>query len=268
MMQSINIEHIHEKVAPVVKKAGELVAQYFYQDKVESFTKKDKSIVTQADLECERYLIQELSKILPEASFFAEESGGSEKQSAYSFVIDPIDGTTNFASGIPYFCISVCLTHKKKSLLGIVYQPLLKEYFHAIDGQGVFLNGKKLTHKPKDRARNPVILMGYKMLNSYISSVEHVLKGHSLVQNRYCIRYFGAAALDLAYLAMNRVDAVVYGKLAWWDVAAASLLVKEAGKLITSFEGVDVDYKVKSVLAGTSCMHDVLKKAFIMHNEG
>src|SRR5262249_33106562 len=131
---------ITTKVEPIVKHAGHLLLSQFRKP-ITWHTKADKSIVTEIDVASETLLKRELTAVIPEAAFWAEESG-KQGNADYFWVIDPLDGTTNYAHGLPYFCISVALTYKNVPIWGCVYQPVLDEFFYAHKSKGAFLNGK------------------------------------------------------------------------------------------------------------------------------
>ncbi len=231
-----------QQVAPIIRESGSIVLSYFHQ-RIEWREKDGKGFVTQADLASEEYLIRMLKPLIPDASFFAEESGKSNYGNDYCWVIDPLDGTTNFAHGLSYFCISVALTYKNESVFGMIYQPLLQELFYAQKGKGAWLNDKKLkvSDLPFEKS---VIGVGHsyakgKERESLLKAVEQIAK------QAYSIRHFGAAALDIAQVAAGRLDGVLFSDLAWWDIAAGMVILTESGGSISDFQGnpLGADYK-------------------------
>jgi len=244
-----------ELLQPIMKEAGRIIVSYF--DKKLTRTEKDKSgFVTEADLASEEYLINQLGLLLPEASFVAEESGklGSGD---YCWVIDPLDGTTNFAHHIPYFCISVALTYRDKPIVGAIYQPLLDELFYAQQGKGATLNGETIRVNPEEELSRTIMAVGFpyaknKQFMELLEGVQRVLpQTHSL---RYC----GAVALDLAYVAAGRLDGAFFEGLGWWDVAAGIILIEEAGGRATDFQGQQVGPSYVSFVAANRHMHEKL----------
>src|SRR5688572_18903690 len=127
------------RIAPIIRHAGSILLTHFTTKLTRTDKGYDQGFVTQADIESEKYLITALKAIMPDAAIFAEESGQSTTNSDYCWVIDPLDGTTNFACGLNYWCISVALTYKNKPVFGMIYQPLLNELFYAQEGKGAFL---------------------------------------------------------------------------------------------------------------------------------
>jgi len=257
MMQSLDIEFVRKEIEPIIKEAGKLVCSFFRSEDLIVTKKHDESIVTIADRVCEKYLIEKLAKIVPGVAFYAEESG-IQGVADYCFVIDPIDGTTNFAAGMDYFCISVCLTYKNKPLLGVIYQPTDKDYYYAVEGQGAFLNNRRLMHKSKIACMRPVLIIHQDLFNN------NCLNWYKIMQKRVSLRYFGSAALDLAHIADQRADGVLHKGLSWWDVAAGVLLVKESGGIVTTFKGELLTYKFKNILAGSKSMHKLLQEGSLL----
>jgi myo-inositol-1(or 4)-monophosphatase len=244
-----------ERLEAIIKEAGRIVLSYL--DKRLTFTEKDKSgFVTEADLASERFLIKELGLLLPEASFFAEESGKSGS-GAYCWVIDPLDGTTNFAHHIPYFCISVALTYQDRPIVGAIYQPITDEFFYAERGRGSFLNGVKIGVNREHELAKSMVAVGfpYAKNKQFMELLEGVQR---ILPQAYSFRYFGAVALDLAYVAAGRLDGAFFEGLGWWDVAAGMVLIEEAGGQTSDFQGKEVTPSYVSFLAANQEMHEIL----------
>lgn len=250
-----NSQELVEKVSPVIKKAGQILLSYFGKP-LELTTKQGDGHVgfaTQADMASERYLIEMLATIMPNAGFIAEESGLVNADSDYCWVIDPLDGTTNFINNIPYFCISVALTYKNEPIFGMIYQPVLDELFYATANQGAFLNGRQLQLDGAQPAKYVVSI-----------GLRSIYKQLGFVQNRVTpltFRQFGALALDLAYIAAGRMHAGVYKKMQWWDVAAGSLIIRQSGGKVTDFQGKELHSGSQSCLAaGDPDLYGMLQK--------
>lgn len=241
-----------EKMNQVMRASGDLVLQYFQHD-VRADHKADGSIVTIADVENERFLKKELAKIVPSAGFYAEESGQENIDKDYVWVIDPIDGTKNFARGVYHFCISVALTYQGNPVVAAVYHPVLQNLYYAEEGQGAWLNGKqKLEITAKQYVQGSLIV-----IDDMRAKQIDLMKGAENVfeQKHVSVRFFGAAALDAAYVAAGSVDLLMYERLGWWDAAAGVLLIQEAGGVVTQFDGNPVRADYKSFLAGEKTMH-------------
>lgn len=268
------MKDLKSQVEPIIKQAGEILLSYFSRAKhLDRRTKNGAGFFTEADIASETFLIEELSKIMPDASFYAEESGVSGS-SRFCWVIDPLDGTTNFAHGLPHFCISVALTDNDEPILGMIYNPVLKELFWAQKGGGAWL-ARRGPRKPsvetgvdgddqKIQVTSPaafdqsllVVGFPYKGLDGeYVKFMEYVTE---IGPKAYSFRQFGAAALDLAYVACGRFDGIMCSRMAWWDFAAGSLLVTESGGQITDFEGRLLGKSSESFAAGSKLVHEQL----------
>lgn len=202
----------------IIIHAGELILKERAQLCV--MRKSAGDLVTSADMASEQYLIKELHALLPEASWFSEESLSPEIQSDYCWVIDPLDGTTNFAHGFPHFAVSVALTYKNIPHIGVIYDPLRNELFYAQKGKGAWLNGERM-QIPTQPLERKLLLVG--------TSTNLWARG----SKKYAFRYTGSVALDCAYVACGRADGLFFVDLPWWDVAAGILLVQEAGGQVT-----------------------------------
>lgn len=262
-MNDKNIQFVYESLEPIMKKAGEILLSHFKRP-LFVHRKKDDSIVTDADLASERFLQTELSKLLPEAALYAEESG-HRGNGPYCFVIDPLDGTTNFARGIGYFCVSVSLTYQREPVVGAIYQPLQDDYFVAIKGGGMHLNGVPLRLGSIDLASSMVVIsLPYQ--GPYRTKL--LRYAQAIIPKTCSFRSLGASALDLANIAAGRIDGIFLADHAWWDVAAGSLLITEAGGLITDFSGKPLTSDFKTCIAGSKNMYPVLKELLDSIEEG
>jgi len=235
---------------PIIRQAGVILLSY-YGKVLTCQEKKNHGFVTEADYASENYLIDQLAKVLPGASFFAEESGRLGDDD-YCWVIDPLDGTTNFVYKLPYFCISVALTYKGKPQVGILYQPLTNELFFAEQGKGAFFNGEKIKISLPKCFNNSLVAMG---LPCQFLKRKQLLQAEQIAQKVYGVRHFGAIALDLAYVACGRMDGAFFTHLAWWDVAAGMLLIEQAGGVVTDFSGQPVSKDCVSCIAGSKMVH-------------
>ena len=248
-------------VEPVIRKAGEIVLSYF-QKKLTWSDKRENGFATQADFASEEFLIAELSNIMPEAAVFAEESGKQGSNNAeYCWVIDPLDGTTNFAYGLPYFGISVALTHKNVPVFGMIYVPLFNELFYAVQGQGAYLNGERIQvaqERPLDRS---LLLVGfpYAKGQAFVSVLQNL---EEISPRSFAFRHLGAIAVDQAYIACGRADGLFFEDLAWWDVAAGIILIKEAGGKVTTYKGNEVSPEYHTYVAANDKLHKRLLSFF------
>lgn len=245
------------RIEPIIKKAGELVLSYFRQ--VTTFKEKEEGgLLTEADLASERYLIEQLQSLVPGAAIIGEELGYNDGSNDYCWVIDPLDGTTNFVHGLPYFCISVALTYQGVPQFGAVYQPLNQEYFWAERGKGAFLNSTKIQVSQLSNLNQSVIVIGlpYKKEEHFMHLLDLI---RMVAPKTFAFRHFGAVALDLAYVAAGRLDGIFFEDLSWWDVAAGMLLIEEAGGMVTDFEGNAIDEHYKTFVAAGSALFNPLR---------
>jgi myo-inositol-1(or 4)-monophosphatase len=244
-----------KKVEEIIKRAAEIQLSFFDKvgmgsgvtgDKISIEVKEQDSIVTEADLVTEKFLIDELSKLLPGASFIGEESGATENAD-FCWVIDPLDGTTNFSRGIPYFCISVALTFKCDPIYAFIYDPLRQEMFFAKKDGGAYLNG--VTIRVVERDENLIVAISFPYGGKMAAEIIQVIE--NLKRDLCGIRIPGAMALDLAYVACGRFDGVFSGRLGWWDIAAGILIIKEAGGRCSDSKGASLGPDYEDCVAGS-----------------
>lgn len=250
-------------VQRIVRQAGEIVVSYYGQQ-LERVAKPNNGFVTPADRASEAFLMKELRGLLPQASFLAEESG-EHGHDDYCWVIDPLDGTTNFANQLPYFAISVALTFKHEPILGVIYVPLQDELFYAIEGGGAFVmqghDKQQIRVSSVTDLDQALILVGvpYAKDGHFKQIME---KAQAILPHCFAFRHLGAAALDAAMVAAGRADGLFFTNLTWWDIAAGVLLIKEAGGQITDFKGRALVPGYKSCLAGNHGIYTRLKEFF------
>ncbi len=244
----------------VRKAARGLVRDFGEVENLQVSVKGPADFVSTADLQAERTLKQELSKARPGYGFLAEEGGteaGSDGQNRW--IIDPLDGTTNFLHGIPHFCISVALERDGDLIAGMIYEPLRDEMFFAEKGSGAFVNHKRLRVSGRRALGDAVIATGIPFRERgdhprYLTLLE------SVMGNTAGVRRFGAAALDLAYVAAGRFDGFFEFGLSAWDVAAGILIVREAGGFVTEIDGGKNMLTSGSILASNDLLRMPLGK--------
>jgi len=226
--------------------------------------KGDINLVTDVDKKAEAIIISYLKKKFSDYSFLAEEEGGRIAKGGYKWVIDPIDGTTNFAHGFPFFCVSVALEKDGKAILGVVYDPMREELFYAEEGKGAYLNKKKIHVSKTRKLKNALLATGfaYNFKKAKKSNIENFL---SFMLSSRAIRRAGSAALDLCYVACGRFDGFWELGLHPWDTAAGNLIVKQAGGRVTKLDGNPYSHYNKELLCSNGIIHNemvnVLKKA-------
>jgi len=218
------------------------------------------NIVTAADLASERAIQEILAVEYPDHSVLSEETAATARSEGWTWVVDPLDGTRNYLSGIPMFCINIALCHNGEPLLGMTFEPVRGEEFFALSGAGAFLNERPIRASTKESVMASVLAidMGYDDARAgrALSLVRELWPGMQ------SLRVIGSAALGLAYAACGRFDLFVHHMLYPWDVAAGMLLVREAGGAITDRDGGPVGIRSEGVIAGAPGAHaDFLRLA-------
>ncbi|BBD07646.1 inositol monophosphatase family protein [Desulfovibrio ferrophilus] len=223
------------QVLSAVAEAGELIRDA--RNRPKKITLKGRiDLVTETDVAVEKLLKERLAPILPDADFMAEESAESYEPGDLTWIIDPLDGTTNFAHDLPMVAISVGLWRQGSVELGVVSIPVLDETFYAVRGEGAFLNGDPIRVTATDEPVNALVATGFPY--SVAEDVDQITAALSRVlPATRGVRRMGAAAVDLAYTACGRLDAFYEMHLKPWDTAAGWLLVEEAGGMVTRFDG-------------------------------
>lgn len=213
------------------KKGGEVVLKYF-ETGVARRVKDDKSFVTAADTESEAAILAEIKKRFPGHGILSEESGAESKNSRYEWIIDPLDGTANFVNGIPFFAVSVAALCQGEPVAAVVYNPITESLYSAAKGTGTMYNGKAVRVSDGGKEHAFVTFAPGKKEKERLNML--FLNAERFVKSK---RYFGCAALDLAYVARGGTEGVLFLGLNKWDYAAGVLLVLEAGGVITDFKG-------------------------------
>jgi myo-inositol-1(or 4)-monophosphatase len=233
--------------------AGELLLDRFGK-KHQLTYKGDTDFATEADFAAERIILDIIRSAHPDHSILAEESGQHESSGDVLWVVDPLDGTTNFAHGYPFFCTSICAVIDGKPTVGVIYDPMRKELFEAVAGGGAFLNGKQISVSPIDLPVQALVCTGFvydrgPALRTPLQMFEKV------INEVQAVRRDGSAALDLAYTACGRFDAFYEINLNAWDVAAGVLLVLEAGGGISKVDGSPCTIFDRDLLATNARLH-------------
>ncbi|MBX3509283.1 MAG: inositol monophosphatase [Parvibaculum sp.] len=252
-------------VAAARKAARGLQRDFGEVENLQVSLKGPANFVTAADKKAEKVLFEELSKGRPGYGFLMEEGGeieGADK--THRWIIDPLDGTTNFLHGIPVFAISIALEREGQLVAGLVYNPVTDEMFIAEKGQGAFLNDRRIRVAARRELGQAVVATGI----PHLGRPEHpkFMAELGLVMNEVAgVRRMGSAALDLAYVAAGRFDAYWETNLAAWDIAAGIVLVREAGGFVSDMNGRDTMLATGGIVAGNEILSrklgDLLKKA-------
>lgn len=239
--------------------AGDILRQGYGTNFSISSKEGRHNLVTEYDHRCEKAIIEFILKNKPHSHFLAEESGatGSEKEDLL-WIIDPLDGTVNFAHQIPVFSVSIAAQVGKEVVSGVVYQPITQELFVAEKGKGAFLNGKKIQVSPITSLEQSILATGfpYNLAQNPHHCIEHFVE---ILKQGIPIRRLGSAAIDLAYTAAGRFEGFFEVQLSPWDCAAGNLLVEEAGGKISTWEQKPYDLHAKGpILASNGSIHPAL----------
>ncbi len=251
-------EKAAEAAIRLARAAGELQKQK-YETHVRIEHKGTINLVTEVDLECERLITESLRAEFPGHNVVGEEGTDTRTGSGYTWYIDPLDGTTNYAHGVPVFGPSIALTHNGEPVAGAVYDPMRDELFSAVKGGGAYLNGRRIHVSSADHLDRALLATGFPY------EIRTLEKNNMANFNRvalHCqaIRRCGAAAIDLAWTACGRFDGFWEQYLYAWDMATGALLVTEAGGVVTSMNGEKLDLLGKHICAATPAIHGNLIK--------
>ena len=227
-------------------------------------SKNYNDFVSEVDIAAERVIIDTLKDAYPNHGFLGEESGSSENQSDFIWIIDPLDGTTNFLHNFPQYCVSIALQHKGEITQAVIYEPNRNDLYTATKGRGAFLNDKRIRVSKCDKLQQSLIGTGFpfrdfKHLDTYLAMFK------SMLQKTSGIRRPGSAALDLAYVANGSLDAFWEIGLSPWDIAAGALLVQEAGGIISNLNGKEGWLESGNVLAASPKIYDAMVETLAPH---
>lgn len=242
------------------KRAGKVLLEYYGKNYRIRYKGQNKNnLVTEVDERAEKLIVEAIQKKYPTHCILAEEGGeGGMTQSEYRWIIDPIDGTTNFAHGYTFFAVSLGLEIKGRLTVGVIYAPYLRELFSAVRGGGAYLNGKKIRVSKVKKIETSLLATGftYKNRGLNLPNFEHFL------YSSQGIRRCGAATLDLCHVAAGRLDGYWELGLRPWDIAAGALIVQEAGGDVTTLDGFPLQLDGESMLATNGFIHSEMQRFF------
>ncbi len=250
-----NFDEICLNVVELTRQVGEFLLEE--KDKVSAKdieVKGEHDYVTYVDKTSEKYIVEGLLKIFPQAGFITEEGTIDKKSDSFNWIVDPLDGTTNFIHGLSPFCISIALKQDDDIVIGVIYDPNLDEVFYAYEDSPAFLNGQPIDVSNTKTLNSSLIATGfpyydYSKLDNYMNVFTYCLK------NTRGVRRLGSAAIDLAYVACGRMDGFFEYGLRPWDVAAGSFIVERAGGIISDFSGTNNHIFGKEIIAFNKHLH-------------
>ena len=251
-----NLQTLCQEVCTLSKEVGIFIKSErnkFSSDKIEIKGKND--LVSYVDKTSEKLIVEKLSQLLPESGFIAEEGTSSKKGEHYNWVIDPLDGTTNFIHGIPCYAISIALMRNNELIMGVVYEINFDECFYAWEGSKAYLNGNEINVSATSKLADSLLATGfpyydYNRMDEYMEVFKHFMK------NTHGLRRLGSAATDLAYVACGRFEGFYEYSLQTWDVAAGAFIVQQAGGKVTDFKGEENYIFGREIVAGNAACFD------------
>ncbi|MBN1180675.1 MAG: inositol monophosphatase [Bacteroidales bacterium] len=255
----MNLEKLCDEVREIVKATGKFIKEEATKLKQESIEVKGaNNFVTHVDKASEEKLVAGLQKILPEAGFLVEEETISKKGEKYNWVIDPIDGTTNFIHGLPPHAISIGLLRDTKVVLGVILEIVSEECFYAWEGSKAYLDGKEIHVSNKKTVKDSLIATGFPYTDfhriaPFFKTMEYFM------HNSHGLRRLGSAAVDMAYVACGRFDAFYEYGLNPWDIAAGIIIIQQAGGKISDFQGGENFFYGRELIASNSYIFEEFK---------
>lgn len=248
-------------VEQVCKNAGAYIAEQAKAFELSSVEYKGKNdLVSYVDKNTEKLLVEGLQKILPEAGFLTEENTINTNSKEYTWIIDPLDGTTNFIHGLPIYAISIGLEYQNEIVVGVVYEINKDEMFSASKNGGAFLNGNPIHCTKTTRLSDTLLATGFPYYNFELLP-QYMNLFSKLMQDTHGLRRLGSAAVDLAYVAAGRFDGYFEYNLNAWDVAGGALLVQEAGGVCIDFNGGNDYIHGRSIIVGNKTIAEAILAA-------
>jgi myo-inositol-1(or 4)-monophosphatase len=265
MLTSAQLSQLLDQTRKIAEGVGTFIEKerlHFSMDRVEH--KGFNDLVSYVDKEAEKQLVAQLQAIFPEAGFITEEGTNTTQGEVYNWVIDPLDGTTNFIHGLPVFAVSIGFMEQDEVVLGVVYEVNRKESFYAYKGGGAFCNGIPLKVSAAPKLSASLISTGFPYYQfDLIDRYLNIMK--SLMQKTHGLRRLGSAAVDLCYVAAGRSEGYFEYNLNSYDVAAGIILVQEAGGKVTDFEGGRDYIFGRHVVATNHSIHEELMEVIAAH---
>jgi len=244
-----------DDIIDISKQAGSLIRDGFGESVQIEYKSNESNLVTEIDKSSEKMIIDFIKNKYPSHSIIAEEGGGVKNDSEYIWVVDPLDGTTNFAHGLPIFSVSIGLQKNNETIAGVVYDVMRNILYSAQLGGGAFANSEQIKVSSTDSLKHSLLVTGfpYNVAENPEGAFERFT---ALTKNARGIRRLGSAAIDFCYLASGVFDGFWEVYLHAWDICAGKLIAEEAGGLVTNFDGNAIDIYSKKILASNGKIHD------------
>ncbi len=265
MEKPVDLQHLCEEVCRISREVGKFILLEQKRLSDQSIESKGlNDFVTYVDKAAETLLVSELQALLPGSGFLTEEKTVAQQEAELVWIIDPIDGTTNFIHGLPLFSISIALAFRGKTILGVVHEVSRDECFSAIEGGRAMLNGKVIQVSERSKLSDSLLVTGfpYKDEGRLEAWMQLFI---TLLRKSHGVRRLGSAAIDLVYVACGRFEAFYEYGLSPWDVAAGAFIVEQAGGLVTDYQGGPNFVYGKELLAGNGRMNEELRGVILEH---
>lgn len=246
-------------IIQIAKEAGEIIREGYGKNFQIEFKSGENNLVTEIDKKSERVIIDFIQKNYSTHSVLSEERGELRKESEYLWVIDPLDGTSNFAHGLPIFSVSIGLQKNNEIIAGVVYDVMQNILYSAELGAGSFANEKKISVSRQSILSQSMLVTGFPY-NVKVNPEKAFERFEVLTKNARAVRRLGSAAIDFCYVASGVFEGFWEVYLHPWDICAGKLLVEEAGGFVTNFEGHKIDLYSKKILASNSLVHNEMIK--------
>ncbi len=247
------MEYLLDLAAGLARRAGLLLREHFGREQLVGHKSGDE-LVTKMDRKSEALILEAIAREFPDHALLSEEGGELGEASPWRWIVDPLDGSNNYAHGYPCFAVSIALEKEGEVVLGAVYNPILDELLTALAGGGAFINGKPTRVSGTNSLKESLLATGFPY-DKRASAEDNLVPFCRFTKRARGIRRDGSAALDLCHVAMGRLDGFWEPKLSPWDVAAGSLLVREAGGEVTDFKGGPFSIYEGQVLASNGIIH-------------
>lgn len=250
------------------REAGRVLAERFGRASLEVTHKGDIDLVTESDLAAERLIVERIRSYYPRHAILAEESGTAEHAgaatSAYKWIVDPLDGTTNYAHGYPCFCVSIALEYEGQLVIGVIYDPTRDEMFAAERGAGATLNGRRIRVSEISDLNEAMLCTGYPY---DVRGRDNFARNFTnFIMHAQGVRRDGSAALDLAYVACGRFDGFWEEGLNPWDVAAGVVLIEEAGGRVSRYDGSPFGIYAPPIMASNGLIHEAMMRVLALRD--
>ncbi len=242
------------KIIEIAKEAGEIIREGFQTNFEIEYKGSVTNLVTEIDKKSERHIIDFVRKEFPSHSIIAEESGKDFRSSEYAWFIDPLDGTTNFAHGLPIFSVSIGVRKNDETIFGVVYDVMQDKMYAAEFGGGSYMNEKKLSVNSTDKIEEVLLVTGfpYDIARNPDNTIERFV---AFLKKARAVRRLGSAAIDFCYVASGVFAGFWETKLSPWDYVAGDLIVREAGGIVTDFDGKNLTPNSVRILASNGILH-------------